>query len=193
MADKANRQTESTEESPVTEAVTSRPKLARLLGKLVTKRLLLTLLALSATGHVIGYLHYCLTVAAVSGPIAPEVSLGRFRYNADPNYAGPIAAADFSLHVSLLAPVDRAARFRLAQRRYRVQQSIEELLRSARCGDFEDPALLILKRRLQEQINETIGLRGVDEVIVTGLSLERSAVESAPDTAASVACVSEST
>jgi len=55
--------------------------------------------------------------------------------------------------------------------RFRVQQNVEELLRRAHGGDFDDPGLGELKRQLQERINERSG-RAIAEVIVTDLKLQ---------------------
>ncbi len=87
--------------------------------------------------------------------------------------AGGISKADFSLHLALLEPVDPKAGQRLAARKYHIQQDVEELLRKAHSGDFEDPNLTDLKRQLQEQINQAIGLRAISEVIITDLRLHR--------------------
>ncbi len=103
-----------------------------------------------------------------------EVSLGSFRFLANVNERSPITAATFSLHLALIPETDALARSRLASHKHRVQQDIEQLLRQAHGGDFEDPSLGDLKRQLQEQINETLGIRAVADVVVTDLGLELS-------------------
>ncbi len=108
----------------------------------------------------------------------PEVSLGEFQFEADRGETGRIAAAEFSLHIALLDHVDKAARKRLFARKFRLQQGIEELLRQAHGSDFDDPNLGDLKRQLQEQINETLGIRAIADVIITDLKLEPSDHES---------------
>lgn len=102
-----------------------------------------------------------------------ELSLGEFHFVPDPSEETPITRADFRLHLSLLSEVDAMTRERLATHQYRVQQNVEELLRQAHGGDFGDPALTELKRQLQEKINDTIAVRGVADVIITDLHLER--------------------
>ncbi|MEX0866374.1 MAG: hypothetical protein WD030_03380, partial [Pirellulales bacterium] len=65
------------------------------------------------------------------------------------------------------------ARQRLEMHQYRVQQNVEELLRQAHGGDFSDPTLAELKRQMQEKINDTIAVRGISDVIITDLRLQR--------------------
>ena len=62
----------------------------------------------------------------------------------------------------------------MAARKYHIQQDVEELLRKAHSGDFDDPGLTDLKRQLREQISQDIGVRAVSEIIVTDLKLSRS-------------------
>lgn len=105
-----------------------------------------------------------------------ELSLGSFEFVAqDPETVGlgTIRKATFDLHVTLLYPRDVSVRERFAQAKFRLQQDIEELLRRAHGGDFEDPSLAELKRQLQEQVNSTIGMRAVSDVIITGLVIEQ--------------------
>jgi hypothetical protein len=107
-------------------------------------------------------------------PPAAEIDLGVFRFEADRTDGGQaFLQADFALHVGLQEAAERVARPRLAARKFRVQQDIEELLRKAHAGDFDDPALQDLKRQLLEQIDQTLGVRAVSEVIITGLKLQR--------------------
>jgi flagellar basal body-associated protein FliL len=100
-----------------------------------------------------------------------EIPLGEFRFEANRAETGSITSAWFSLHIVLLDPVDTEARKKLESRGFRVQQDIEELLRQAHGGDFDDPNLGELKRQLQEQVNETLGMRAIADVIITGLEL----------------------
>lgn len=104
-----------------------------------------------------------------------ELSIGEFHFRADANERSPIVAAAFSLHLALIPEAEAAGRARLASHKFRVQQAVEQLLRQAHGGDFEDPRLGDLKRQLQEQVNETLGVRAVADVIVTDLELEYSA------------------
>ena len=101
-----------------------------------------------------------------------EVGLGEFHFEADESEQDRISRAEFGLYIALLEQVDQDARHRLATHEFRVQQDIEELLRQAHSGDFDDPNLGELKRQLQEQINETLGMRAIADVIITDLSLE---------------------
>jgi hypothetical protein len=69
--------------------------------------------------------------------------------------------------------VREAALRELAAKRLRVQQAVEELIRRAHGGDFDDPLLAGLKQQLQEEINEALGIRVIDDVIITDLKLTR--------------------
>jgi flagellar basal body-associated protein FliL len=110
----------------------------------------------------------------------PEISLGTFRFvNLQPE-GSPIAEAEFELHVSLLSEVDRLARPLLESRKFRIEQDVEELLRQVHGADFDDPTLAELKRQIQEKVNQTLEMRGVEAVIVTDLTLKhRAAIEPA--------------
>lgn len=77
--------------------------------------------------------------------------------------------ADFSLYVALENYRDPRASLLLADHRHRIRQGVEELMRRAHAGDFEDPTLKSLKRRVLERIEETVGERIVSEVMVTHL------------------------
>ncbi len=106
------------------------------------------------------------------GDIEGEVSLGEFQFLGNSHEQSPIVAASFHLHLALIPETDSLARARLVSHKYRVKQGVEQLLRQAHGGDFEDPSLGDIRRQLQEQINETLGVRAVADVIVTGLNLE---------------------
>ena len=101
----------------------------------------------------------------------PEFGLGEFRFEARSSELGKIGGAEFSLYIALLDSVDQEARQRLQTHKYRVSQNVEELLRKAHGGDFDDPSLGGLKRQLQEQINETLGMRAIADVMITNLRL----------------------
>jgi len=147
--------------------------LGRWLGRVFDRPLLGALLIASLAGHLVGYGYHRLSLSmALSAPTA-EISLGSFCFQAAPDDRGRVARARFSLHLALLSHVESAARQRLAARKYRVRQSVEQLLRAARSGDFEDPALEGLKARLQQQINQVIDLKAVAEVIITDFRVER--------------------
>lgn len=111
---------------------------------------------------------------------SPEVSLGVFEFIAGDSPERPVASAKFHLHVSLLREAERPGRILLALRENKVKQEVEQLLRQAQSRDFADPTLTELKRQLQEMINETLGKRVVDEVIITDLSVQRAIVDTAP-------------
>jgi len=142
------------------------------LGRLLTRRWLVIIVALSIVVHGAGFSYYQLWGKSRQSKLSPEISLGTFQFEPNENEKGRIAAAEFSLHIALLEHVDQAARDRLAARKFRVQQDVEELLRQAHSGDFDDPSLGELKRQLQEQVNETLGMRAIADVIITDLKLQ---------------------
>ena len=119
-----------------------------------------------------GFFTYYQLAARTPAPTREtEVGLGDFAFRAGQAEKGRIVAAEFSLHIALLPQLGEAAHFCLKTRKFRVQQDIEELLRQAHGGDFDDPTLAELKRQLQEQVNETLGIRAIADVIITDLKL----------------------
>jgi flagellar basal body-associated protein FliL len=136
--------------------------------------LVILLIAFVVQGGTFAYLR--LHPAGDHGPVNPEVDLGTFHFEADKSEGGRTVHANFSLHVALLEPVVPATRDALLVHKYRVQQAVEELLRQAHGGDFEDTALRDLKRQIQEQINQTLGARLIAAVILTDLKLQREGV-----------------
>jgi len=100
-----------------------------------------------------------------------EVELGSYRFLAAGEEHHRLRSASFELHASLATATEKVARERLAARKFRVQQDIEELLRRAHPADFDDPGLRELKRQLLEQVNESIGVQALSEVIITNLAL----------------------
>lgn len=79
----------------------------------------------------------------------PEIPLGTFRYVAGPSKLGQtdeptVTSAEFSLYVTLADSAADGGVELIAARRFRVQQAVEQLLRQAHSGDFQDPSLLSL-------------------------------------------------
>lgn len=155
--------------------------------KWFTPKWIAVLMALSVGLHLVGYWYYCRLADEVAEGRTPEITLGSFRFDDAENPDHSLRSAQFNLHVSLLREVEGTARGRLAARRFKVQQGVEELLRQAHAADFDDPNLSELKRLLQEQVNEAIGLRAVDEVIITDLEFERGPLESPLESSEKVA------
>ena len=119
---------------------------------------------------------YFRSLAMSARPVATnEISLGNYRFVSDEHEPGQVTEAEFALYIELVRQVDRPARRMLEARRYKVRQSVEELLRTAHGGDFSDPTLRELKSQLQKRINETLEIRAVADVIVTELHTERAA------------------
>jgi len=107
----------------------------------------------------------------------PEIPLGTFRYVAGPSKLGQtdeptVTSAEFSLYVTLADSAADGGVELIAARRFRVQQAVEQLLRQAHSGDFQDPSLSALKRQIREHINAVLGARAVAEVVLTDLKLE---------------------
>jgi len=171
--------TSATNEPAQEEQKKPRRRAAELLAKLLTKKGFGILLGVSIVLHGIGFAYYRLGGKQPPSTPSPEVSLGEFGFVADPAeggvQGGRVTNAEFRLHVALLQQVEPAARGQLAARKFRVREDIEELLRRAHSGDFDDPVLGDLKRRLQERINESLEMRAIADVIVTDLKLERDA------------------
>jgi hypothetical protein len=109
-------------------------------------------------------------------PVVPptEISLGEFRFTGGKGQDCCLAEADFALAITLLSQVDDSARTALAAHRLRVQQGIEQLLRTAHSADFDDPPLTVLKRQIREQIDRTLNMRAVGEIIITDLKVRQS-------------------
>jgi hypothetical protein len=161
--------------------------------RLLTPKWIAVLVLATVTVHGIGFACFRLLGDSHAVKRSPEVSLGTFRFEANQNEVGHIAEAEFALHIALLDRVEGAARPRIEAHRLRVQQGVEELLRQAHGGDFEDPKLGELKRRLQEKIGETLGMRVIADVIITDLKLVHSdrARNLATETAESVPWVED--
>jgi flagellar basal body-associated protein FliL len=171
MAEEANQNEpkEDAESAPEKSKTTDK---ASFWARFLTRRWIAIVVGVSIVIHGIGFLYYQWADETPPVALSPEVSLGEFRFEAESTEIGRITGAEFSLYIALLEHVDRAARDRLDAHRFRVQQGIEELLRQAHSGDFDDPNLGDLKRRLQEQVNETLGMRAIADVIITDLTLQ---------------------
>jgi len=143
-------------------------------------RWLVVLIVVSLVLNGLGLATYRL-LAGTQGPEpTPEVALGTYRFLAAPGEPDHVESASFCLHIALLEHVEAPARQRLHDREHRVRQDVEELLRRAHGGDFEDPTLAGLKRQLQEQINDTLGMRAIADVIITNLDLAHRQPSAAP-------------
>jgi flagellar basal body-associated protein FliL len=143
-------------------------------------RWLAVLIVVSLILHGMGLATYRLLGTNRGPEPTPEVALGTYLFLAAPREPGQVESASFSLHIALLEHVEAPARQRLRDRQHRVRQNVEELLRRAHGGDFEDPTLAGLKRQLQEQINDTLGMRAIADVIVTNLELTHRQPSAAP-------------
>ena len=172
MAEEA-KPSRAAEEEAAREREPERPNRRGYLARFLTLKWLLILLAVSLAGHAIGFAYSRLNAKGPGSESSPEVSLGVFRFTADPAEGGQIATAEFSLHIALLSQVEEAARHELQAKRLRVQEAVEQLVRRAHSGDFDDPLLAGMKQQLQERINETLGIRVIADVIITDLKLER--------------------
>ena len=170
MAERAT--TAPDEGSETKSAPTAKPAKASFFKRFLTPTWLLLVIGVSIVLHGAGFAYYRMRNHTEQAPSA-EISLGVFHFEADKAESGHAAKAEFTLHVALLEPVDPAAKQRLAMRKFHIQQDVEELLRKAHSGDFDDPGLQELKRQLHEQINQAIGIRAVSEIIITDLKLQR--------------------
>jgi len=110
---------------------------------------------------------------SVDEQLTPEVRLGEFGFVSSQAEAGQVVKADFAVHIALSEDMEQEGRRRIVQRQFRLQQDMQQLLRGAHSGDFDDPLLNGLKRKLKERINKTLGIRAAADVIITDLKTER--------------------
>lgn len=130
-------------------------------------------LIVSIVANLAGVFYFRSLAMGAAPETENEIPLGNFRFVADEYESGQVTEAQFVLHIELVRQADRPARLLLESRRQKVRQNVEELLRTAHGGDFNDPALRELKNQLQKRINETLGIRAVADVIVTELEMQR--------------------
>lgn len=143
----------------------------RLFNAATSRTTLAVLLGISLVMQGVGFWFYRSTTK--SQPPEGEVTLGEFVYQENQPSTAAIKTAQFTLHLDLLEAVDQKARGRLEERRFRVKQDVEELMRMAKGADFEPTAMDQLKRTLQERINASLDMRAIDEVIITDLRIQR--------------------
>lgn len=142
--------------------------------RLLAKRWPAILVVVALVMPMVGFL--CFRPRVQPKVVVPpaEVALGMFDFAGGKAPDCCIAGAQFTLAVTLLSQVDEPAREALASRRLRVQQGVEQLLRNAHSGDFDDPELVELKRRMREQIDQSLGMRAISEIIITDLKVKYS-------------------
>lgn len=174
MADETAPEEEVEGAEPDTEA-TEKPKVGwkvriQRFRQAASKHWFVGMITLALLGHGAG-----LWIFAIQRTARPdqtsEVDLGQFEFRNTAARRGEMNRATFSLHIRFIDEVASRARQQLADRQFRVEQDIEEILRQAHDADFADPHLRELKRQLQEQINRSLDLRSVAEVIVTDLDI----------------------
>ena len=140
--------------------------------KVLTPKVMLGAVLASFVVHGALYWYY----STLPDPRSKEVALGEFEYVAySPDGSLEdrplVEKASFELHVNLVENAESRARELLVLRERRIRQGIEELIRQARDREFADPELVELKRRLVDEINHTLGIKAVDEVLITELRL----------------------
>ena len=166
----------------------------RVAGWVLNSKVIIVLVVLTVVINAAGLAFHSVGNSGKTNDDA-EHDIGTYHFLANPSEKGQIAAAEFNLHIAVLDDIEKEARRRLAAKKFRVQQDIEELLRKAHGGDFDDPSLGELKRRLQARINETLGMRAIADVIITDLNLERTmpAAKPSDETSQSLPWVEENT
>ena len=181
MASEASNLPDGVEEVVEDKSTTSEKK-KTFFGRFFTKKWIVIIVGVSVLFHGLGFTYYKLRGAKPEDP-AGEVCLGVFHFEAPKGEVGTITRAEFSVYIELLEGVDEVARQRLAARRFRVQQGIEELLRQAHSGDFDtDPILGGLKRQFKEQINDILGIMVIrGDVIITNQKLDQNEAEAETD------------
>jgi len=173
MAAEPNQHDDPAEEAPAADApATSPPRKFNLAA--YTSYALPAALAVSIVANLVGIVYFRTLAQAAAPRQTAEIPLGDYRFEAKEHEPGQVTQAQFSLHVELVHQAEKPGRALLHARQNRVQQNVEELLRMAHGGDFNDPTLKDLKGQLQKRVNETLGLRAVSDVIVTDLRLQRS-------------------
>ena len=171
MADERTRPTN--EDPPQPEAETADQPKGFEWKKLLSQKWFATVLIATVAIHGLGFAYVQWQSARAAAGGVPEITLGEFGFIQDDLTTAGVREAVFSLHISLLGDTDRKARARLDVRRFKVEQDVEQLLRQAEPEDFNDPTLAELKRRIQERINKSLGMRAIAEVIITDLTLDR--------------------
>ncbi len=106
-------------------------------------------------------------------PPPAEIDLGRFAVAPINSGGNSPAMIEFRLHITFDDQRDQAARHQLAARQFRVRQHVEELLRRTTIDDFDNAALVGLKRQIQSQINDCLELQAVRDVIITDFRLTK--------------------
>jgi flagellar basal body-associated protein FliL len=117
-----------------------------------------------------GWIYYAMS-ASGKGGASPEIALGQYQFSGIPPTGGRVSQARFSLYVTLLKGMEKNGREAMTDHKYRVQQDVEQLLRQAHSGDFDDPDLGGLKLQIREKIDKAVGCRVVSDVIITDLKL----------------------
>ncbi len=113
---------------------------------------------------------------SVAKPPSPEVPMGHFSFASSQAEPGQVVNASFTIHVALSEELEDEGRRRIEQRQFRLQQDMEELLRGAHSGDFDDPLLRGLKGKLKDRVEKTLGIRAVAYVVITGLKTGRTEI-----------------
>jgi hypothetical protein len=138
------------------------------------------LLVVSVFLNGLGFAYFWLAPGGQKTVPDAEIALGEFRFISYHAGADQVAEAQFAVYIALNEPVKEEARRRVEERKFRLQQEIEELLRAAHSGDFDDPLLRGIKSKLVEQINKSLGMRAIDAVIITNLKVVRTAAGTKP-------------
>ncbi|MGW8257520.1 MAG: flagellar basal body-associated FliL family protein [Thermoguttaceae bacterium] len=136
----------------------------------------------------IGFTYYKICAVKNADKLSPEIALGHFIFLGDKNAGSRISKAEFSLYITSIDGMDNLARPWLFSHEYRVREAIETLLRQSHSGDFDDPALNDIKRQVREKIDQLLGSRIIDDVIITNLNITASKkpiADKPPETAAS--------
>ncbi len=130
-------------------------------------------LGVSILANLVGVFYFRSLSLGARPAASHEVPLGNYRFIAEENEPGQVTEANFALYVELVRQAEEPARRLLETRRQKVRQNVEELLRTAHGGDFNDPSLRDLKNQIQKRINETLQIRAVTDVIVNELQMAR--------------------
>ena len=177
MAEDTAHEQDAQEEAPTSSDATKPPESgwkARFgrMGQSLAKHWFVGLVTVALVGHAAGLWVFAIQRTTPAVVESSEIDLGRYEFRNTSAPGGKVSGVEFALHIRFIDEVESRARRQLADRRFRVEQDIEEILRQAHAADFADPHLRELKRQLQEQINRSLELRSVADVIVTDLDVQ---------------------
>ena len=99
---------------------------------------------------------------------AVEIDLGEFSLTGYDPSAEIASFIDFHLHLVVRAEDEAQAKLLLERADARVKNTVETIARASNPTEFQDPNLGVLKRKIQTKLNQLLGGKLVQEVVVVG-------------------------